>query len=124
MYFGVLAGTRTNGAIPASSAAMQIWPQVSSEKLECSRSTYRVSNPAVRAMRAISTLRTSRTVIDATTSSRASFSLTLLRRISPIGTAAPPLLLLALCRRYAAQAEWKAGTIHEFHDRLQVDPCG
>src|SRR5205823_6630882 len=35
----VLAGTRTNGAIPASSAAMQIWPQVSIEKLECSRST-------------------------------------------------------------------------------------
>src|SRR2546422_2632937 len=56
-------------------------------------------------MRAISTLRTSRTVIDATTSSRASFSLTLLRRISPIGTAAPPLLLLALSRRYAAQAD-------------------
>src|SRR6266540_1293838 len=39
MYSGVLAGTRTNGAIPASSAAMQIWPQVSIEKLECSRST-------------------------------------------------------------------------------------
>src|SRR5262245_16931525 len=54
-------------------------------------------------MRAISTLRTSRTVIDATTSSRASFSLTLLRRISPIGTAAPPLLLLASSRRYAAK---------------------
>src|SRR6516164_8918728 len=41
-------------------------------------------------MRAISTVRTSRTVIDATTSSRSSFSLTLLRRMSRIATAGPP----------------------------------
>src|SRR5216683_7880641 len=45
-----------------------------------------VSKPAVLAIWAISTWRTSRTVIDATTSPRASFSLTLLRRISPIVT--------------------------------------
>ena len=32
-------GTRTNGVMPASSAAMQIWLVVSSEKLECSMST-------------------------------------------------------------------------------------
>src|SRR5262249_17285176 len=49
--------------------------------------------PAVRAMRAISMERTSRTVIDATTSSRLSFSLTLLRRMSRIGTAGPPSCL-------------------------------
>src|SRR5215467_13950941 len=42
------------------------------------------SKPAVLAICAISTWRTSRTVMDATTSPRASFSLTLLRRISPI----------------------------------------
>src|SRR4029077_3034510 len=41
-------------------------------------------------MRAISGVRTSRTVIEATTSSRLSFSLTLLRRISPMCTARPP----------------------------------
>src|SRR5216683_5785258 len=40
------------------------------------------SKPAVFAMRAISTERTRRTVIEATTSSRASFSFTLLRTIS------------------------------------------
>jgi len=45
-----------------------------------------VSKPAVRAMRAISMVRTSRTVIEATTSSRASLSLTLLRRMSRIDT--------------------------------------
>src|SRR5262249_54289451 len=40
--------------------------------------------PGVLAIWAISTWRTSRTVMDATTSPRLSFSLTLLRRISPI----------------------------------------
>src|SRR6266705_6327724 len=45
-------------------------------------------------MRAISVPRTSRTVIEATTSSRASFSLTLLRRMSRICMAALPLTLL------------------------------
>src|SRR5262245_445650 len=44
-------------------------------------------------MRAISMERTSRTVIDATTSSRLSFSLTLLCRMSRIGTAGPPSCL-------------------------------
>src|SRR5260370_24021244 len=43
-----------------------------------------VSKPAVLAIWAISTWRTSRTVIDATTSPRLSFSLTLLRRMLPI----------------------------------------
>jgi hypothetical protein len=38
MYSGVLAGTRTNGAMPAASAAMQIWLVVSSETLACSTS--------------------------------------------------------------------------------------
>ncbi len=38
MYSGVLAGTRTNGVMPASSAAMQIWLVVSIEKLQCSMS--------------------------------------------------------------------------------------
>ena len=37
-YLGV-PGTRTSGVMPAASAAMQIWPVVSSEKLECSIST-------------------------------------------------------------------------------------
>src|SRR5262249_23365771 len=41
-------------------------------------------------MRAISMVRTSRTVTDATTSSRASFSLTVFRRISLIAMAGPP----------------------------------
>src|SRR5262245_48916285 len=61
-------------------------------------------------MRAISGVRTSRTVIEATTSSRLSFSLTLLRRMSPICTARPPSsvalvarpLALSTRRRYAA----------------------
>src|SRR5262249_45925116 len=44
-------------------------------------------------MRAISMERTSRTVIDATTSSRLSLSLTLLCRMSRIGTAGPPSCL-------------------------------
>src|SRR6266699_6018053 len=44
-------------------------------------------------MRAISTVRMSRTVIDATTSSRLSFSLTLFCRMSRIGTAGPPSCL-------------------------------
>src|SRR6266851_584505 len=48
-------------------------------------------------MRAISMPRTSRTVIDATTSSRASFSLTLLRRISRICIAAPPTCFANAC---------------------------
>ncbi len=41
-----------------------------------------MSKPAVLASRAISTPRTSRTVIEATTSLRASLSLTTLRKIS------------------------------------------
>jgi hypothetical protein len=52
-----------------------------------------LSKPAVLAMRAISIERTSRTVMDATTSPRASFSLTLLRRMSRICTAALPLFV-------------------------------
>ena len=44
-----------------------------------------MSKPAVLAMRAISMERLSRTVIEATTSPRASFSLTLLRRMSLAG---------------------------------------
>ena len=39
MYSGVLAGTRTNGAMPAASAAMQIRLVVSIEALQCSMST-------------------------------------------------------------------------------------
>jgi hypothetical protein len=39
MYSGILAGTRTNGAMPAASAAMQIWLVVSNDALECSMST-------------------------------------------------------------------------------------
>src|SRR5262249_45131984 len=79
-------------------------------------------------MGAISMERTSRTVIDATTSSRLSFSLTLLCRMSRIATAALPLALaLAIGRRYAARRpvhprSEQARTIHELHDRLQVDP--
>jgi hypothetical protein len=46
-------------------------------------------------MRAISMPRVSRTVIDATTSSRASFSLTLLRRMSRIDNARPSLAVLS-----------------------------
>jgi hypothetical protein len=52
-----------------------------------------VSKPAVLAIWAISGWRTRRTVIDATTSSRASLSLTLLRRISPISIAVSPMAL-------------------------------
>src|SRR5262249_2656514 len=43
-------------------------------------------------MRAISMVRTRRTVMDATTSSRASFSLTVFCRISRIAMAGPPVL--------------------------------
>src|SRR6185437_9662276 len=50
-----------------------------------------MSKPAVLAMRAISTPRTSRTVIEATTSLRASFSLTLLRAMSLAFTDISPL---------------------------------
>jgi hypothetical protein len=39
MYSGVLAGTRTNGAMPAASAAMQMPLVVSIEALQCSMST-------------------------------------------------------------------------------------
>src|SRR5262245_3049150 len=96
-------------------------------------------------MRAISGVRTSRTVIEATTSSRLSFSLTLLRKMSPIRTARPPASVPACrplsavpcsrslglidapalcCRREAGVSRRRAGTetIHELHDRLQVDP--
>ena len=38
MYSGVLAGTRTKAGMPISSAAMQIWLVVCSEKLQCSMS--------------------------------------------------------------------------------------
>src|SRR5262245_23853817 len=73
-------------------------------------------------MRAISMPRVSRTVIDATTSSRASLSLTLLRRMSRIDMPGPPslwsLVALSFCallassggRRYAAgPADRRAG---------------
>src|SRR5262245_35625474 len=53
-------------------------------------------------MRAISMPRTSRTVIEATTSSRASFSLTLLRRTSPIGMPGLP----RCCARLALSSGW------------------
>src|ERR1700719_378270 len=51
-----------------------------------------MSKPAVFASRAISTPRTSRTVIEATTSLRSSFSLTTLRTISLAFTKFSPLL--------------------------------
>src|SRR5262249_59811786 len=78
-------------------------------------------------MRAISMVRTSRTVIDATTSSRLSFSLTLLCRMSRICTAGPPS---CLGLGYAPDAmlpgvdprSEQARTIHELRNRLQVDP--
>src|SRR5215813_12799160 len=59
-------------------------------------------------------VRTSRTVIDATTSSRLSFSLTLLCRMSRIGTAGPPSCLglghqPALCCRALTLAASKHG---------------
>src|SRR6266566_6754288 len=90
-------------------------------------------------MRAISVVRTSRTVIDATTSSRASFSFTLLRRMSLIATAGPPCCRRPLPSRIASLYGslglirapalcWNPGseqpteTIHELHDRLQADP--
>src|SRR5947207_758573 len=98
-------------------------------------------------MRAISLVRTSRTVIDATTSSRASFALTLLRRMSPIFTAglpvAPALCVPVFLRSWLSclallfgslglihapalccppGSEQPTETIHELHDRLQVDP--
>jgi hypothetical protein len=57
-------GRRRRRAPPA------IWLVLSSEKLECSRSSYRASKPADLAMRTIST-------------PRASFSVTGLRRIRP-----------------------------------------
>src|SRR3954471_15410040 len=49
-----------------------------------------MSKPAVLAIRAISMERLSRTVIEATTSPRASFSLTLFRRMSLAGTSGTP----------------------------------
>src|SRR4051812_13566677 len=104
-------------------------------------------------MRAISTLRTSRTVIDATTASRASMSLTLLRRMSLICTNCLPLAwsvranytglnatvrpresgdpdcsnrlrCIGLGAAFAGTSGdvARAETIHELHDRLQVDP--
>src|SRR5262245_52936968 len=70
-------------------------------------------------MRAISGVRTSRTVIEATTSSRASFSLTLLRRMSAIRTGPsspfcsllPSLVrgILALSTRWRYAAEARQG---------------
>src|SRR5216684_1588957 len=53
-------------------------------------------------MRAISMLPTSRTVMDATTSSRASFSLTLLRRISPGVILGLPIAAFRWLDRHAA----------------------
>src|SRR5258707_15830513 len=50
--------------------------------------------------------------MDATTSPRASFSLTVLRRISRIAMAGPPslaVLALAMCRRYAAGSRSHSG---------------
>ena len=91
MYSGAIAGTRTNGAMPSARAAMQICEVVSSEKLLCSRSTYIVSNPAALAIAAISTPRTSRAVMDATTPPRASFSRTELRTVSDMRSSIWPL---------------------------------
>src|ERR1035437_3714951 len=96
IYSGAIAGTRTNGAIPAASAVMQIWLVASSEKLLCSRSTYSVSNPAALARPTISTLRTRRAVIEATTSPRASLSRTELRTI--------PVMFLSLDRGSLARS--------------------
>src|SRR5258706_589906 len=110
MYSGVFAGTRTSAGTPASSAMIEIWLVACSDRLECSRSMYSVSKPALFAMRTISTPGTRRTVIDATTSPRASFSLTLLRAMSRACTRllhldsgrlddGPPLLDLGLVQR-------------------------
>src|ERR1700730_13301870 len=62
-----------------------------------------MSNPAVLASRAISTPRTSRMVIEATTSLRASLSLTTLRRISLAFTKASPLSLSFRIRQFDRQ---------------------
>src|ERR1700760_2146081 len=67
--------------MPICWALMQIWQHVSIDSVLCSRSTYSVSKPAVLAICAISIDRARRTVIDATTSSRASFSFIALRRM-------------------------------------------
>jgi hypothetical protein len=76
MYSGVFAGTRTSAGIPASSAMIEIWLVAWSVRLECSRSMYSESKPAAFAIGTISTPETSRTVIEATSSPRASFSFT------------------------------------------------
>src|ERR1700710_1705211 len=62
-----------------------------------------MSNPAVLAIRAISTPRTSRTVIEATTSLRSSFSLTTLRTISLAFTKILSLNLLCRIRQFDRQ---------------------
>src|SRR5215831_3493519 len=63
-------------------------------------------------MRAISMERTSRTVIDATTSSRLSFSLTLLRTMSRIGTATPSCLGLGYAPALCCPASTLAASKH------------
>ena len=82
IYSGEFAGTRTSGVMPICCAAMQIWHVSPMVSVLCSISTYSVSKPAVLAICAISIVRHSRTVIEATTSSRASFSFMWLRRMS------------------------------------------
>jgi hypothetical protein len=54
-------GTRAIGAIPASSAAMEIWAQASSDMTPCSISRNSQSKPATAIALAISTLRVIRT---------------------------------------------------------------
>ena len=53
-------GTRAIGAMPASSAAVAIWAQLSSDMTPCSMSRNSQSNPATAIALAISTLRVMR----------------------------------------------------------------
>src|SRR5262249_9158073 len=127
MYSGVVAGTRTNGAMPMAMAAMQICPVSSSVRLECSRATHSESKPALLAMRTIAVPRTSRTVIDDTTSLRPSFSLTLLRRASISCTAVLPENNSALPSRRVEPRRVEFAQHLEFDRarRLQIlDACG
>src|SRR5215470_19740394 len=78
-----------------------------------------VSKPAVLAIWAISTCRTNRTVIDATTSPRASFSLTLLRRMLPI-----VMLLMRRPIRHESALEIHAVELGVGQDRARQSRLG
>ena len=91
-------GTRAIGAMPASSAAVEIWAQASSDMTPCSMSRNSQSKPATAIALAISTLRVMRMPTPSDSWPASSFSRAALRTVA--GMAAPFYVNVAI-------AEWR-----------------